>query len=493
MPVDKPSYRSIFRERSNLLCQLFEPLRSKFLRQLSFFSFWAVPGLVFGCATPPPTFQQVITGHITMAAEDREALRNLLETSGIRPEALAILKEGAQEGAGSFARLAGDRVVALRLGLVKEAAMVGQLTEIRQLSIEGDFETFSLQGLSSLELLILTLPQDTLRNLKLSSLASLHTLEVSGGKLDEGLHLEKLPSLENLGLLQCGLHRAPRLSDMPVTGLNLAGNQIQDLEPLATLPTLVSLHLSSNGISSLETLPPLPNLRSLFLGHNPLTPNIRLTAGDFPKLNTLDLRFTGLTRIPQGLQGLPVKWDESQTRQMEFNKTLEHLRIARRAIPGEFVAEFDSTGGTQFNTEGSCQWKTSTYHRAEVNCRLSIASLRGLAAARLGTTDLVLPFQGGGSPRVQAELSVEEGTAALYVRESFDLVETARQMSELPAEIAEEARQPQDRFDGYRRLEARPGAPAKLEGEPSLLGSRVVLWLEAKEEARSLTLVVQPL
>lgn len=491
MTVDEPNYSFIFRERLSSPGQLIEPSLSKFLRQLSLFSFWVVPGLVFGCATPPPTFQQVLTGHIAMAAEDQDALGSLLEANGMSSETLTILKENDPEGTGNFARLEGDRVISLRLRLVQEAEKVGQLTELRELNIGGDFETFSLQGSSSMEVLIL-IPQDSLRSLKLSDLASLETLEVSGGKLDEGLHLEGLPSLENLGLLSCGLHRAPRLSGMPLTSLNLAGNQIQDLGPLATIPTLVNLHLSSNGISSLETLPPLPNLRALYMGHNPLTPNIRLAAGDYPKLKTLDLRFTGLTRIPQGLQGLPVKWDESQTQQMNFNETLERLRIAYQAAPGELVAQLDSTGGTQFDTEGSCQWKTSSHHRAKVNCRLSIASLRGLAAARLGTTDLVLPFQGGGSPHVQAELSVEEGTAALYVRESFDLVAMAQQLSELPAEIAEEARQPQDRFDGYRRLEARPGAPARLDGEPSLLGSKVVLWLEAKQEARSLSLVVQP-
>jgi hypothetical protein len=79
------------------------------------------------------------------------------------------------------------------------------------------------------------------------------------------------------------------------------------------------------------------------------------------------------------------------------------------------------------------------------------------------------------------------------MRESFDLVATARQLSETDSTTAEKARQPEDRFEGYRKLSARPGSPAVLEGEPDLLGSRVILWLEAKEEARDLTLSIEPL
>ena len=68
----------------------------------------------------------------------------------------------------------------------------------------------------------------------------------------------------------------------------------------------------------------------------------------------------------------------------------------------------------------------------------------------------------------------------------------ARQLSSVDEATAEKARLPEDRFEEYRRLEARPGAPAVLEGEPSLLGSRVVLWLEAESRARSLLLTVEP-
>lgn len=493
MSADEPRYRSVDGVRRNPLRRPLEPSRGKLLRQLALFACGVVPGWVFGCTAPPPTMQQVLAGQITVAAGDRQALENLLQTNGIGPQDLAILKEGNPEGRGSFARLEGERVVSLRLEQVHAAESVERLTQLRELHLEGDLEAFSLQGLAALEFLTLTQPQETLRSLELSNLASLQTLVVNGGELDDGLHLEGLPSLGNLGLNNCGLHRAPQLSGLPLTDLNLAGNQIRDLAPLATIPDLVSLHLSSNGISSLETLPPLPSLRALYLGHNPLSPDLQLVARDYPHLKTLDLRFTGLTHPPPGLEGMPVKWDEGQTQKMEFHATLERLRASHRAAAGELVARLGDTGGKQFDTAGRCQWKTGSHHRAKVDCRLRIASLRGLSAAKLGTTDPAFPFQGGGNPQVRAELSVEEGTAALYLRQSFDLVAMAQQLSGLPAELAEAARQPDDRFDGYRRLEARPGAPARLEGEPSLLASRVVLWIEAEQEARSLTLVVESL
>ena len=187
-----------------------------------------------------------------------------------------------------------------------------------------------------------------------------------------------------------------------------------------------------------------------------------------------------------------MQWDEEKMRRLGFEEILERLRQSHRDAPGELVDRLRGRRGSMKDSEGSCRWKTGSFHRAEVRCDFEIASLKGLVAARLGTTDPAMPFQGGGAPVVRAELRVREGEVALYMPASFDLMAIARQLSEVDSDTAERAGQPGDQFDGYRRLVARPGSPAVLTGEPGLLGSTVVLWLEAEGEARGLTLLVRP-
>ena len=93
--------------------------------------------------------------------------------------------------------------------------------------------------------------------------------------------------------------------------------------------------------------------------------------------------------------------------------------------------------------------------------------------------------------RVRATLSVREGSVALYLREREDLRATAHAAVGIsqPDGVAAVG----DRFDGYRRIEARPGEPVIATGEAAVLGSHVVVWLEATSgPAAEIELVLDP-
>ena len=99
---------------------------------------------------------------------------------------------------------------------------------------------------------------------------------------------------------------------------------------------------------------------------------------------------------------------------------------------------------------------------------------------------------------MKATITVGEGEVALYVKKEHDLVATAQFVTEASDEVAEAARRPGDVFEGYRRVVARPGEPATVQGDILLLGSRVALIVEAVDdggnagEAKNVTLAVGP-
>ncbi|MCB1056396.1 MAG: hypothetical protein KDD11_12920 [Acidobacteria bacterium] len=176
----------------------------------------------------------------------------------------------------------------------------------------------------------------------------------------------------------------------------------------------------------------------------------------------------------------------------DLETVLDRLRSSYAAAPGELVAGPSKRHGRVVGRSGTCSWNTGTLGRASVRCEIDLKEVQGLAAVGLGTTDPQLPFRGGGSPRIRATLAVAEGRAALYVRTSFDLLTIARVLTDASDRELEAHRRDGDRFDGYRRLEALPGRPAVLEGEPLVLGSKVVLWVEEVETAKGVRLRVEP-
>ena len=97
--------------------------------------------------------------------------------------------------------------------------------------------------------------------------------------------LTGLEHATNLGYLDVGGNQIrdirPLAELINVTGLSLANNPIEDITPLANLINLTSLNLAGNGVESLEPLAGLVQLQRLDLFHNrvkDLTPLANLTA-----------------------------------------------------------------------------------------------------------------------------------------------------------------------------------------------------------------------
>ena len=113
--------------------------------------------------------------------------------------------------------------------------------------------------------------------------------------------------------------------------------------------------------------------------------------------------------------------------------------------------------------------------------------------------DPVFPTAGGPNPiSIRATLTVEEGTARIYVRDRIDFRGTAEGLAgytdpSKPLVSFGDGRDPEDFRDGYRFAQARPGEPATVTGEAGILVDRVVVWLEGVDgEAAGISLEIEP-
>ena len=91
---------SRIRRRLGVLQRLGSSLAQR-LRAASLSSVWAIPGigLLLGCSSPAPTFQQALSGQVEIAAEDREALAELLRVNALEPQTLTLLSPGFRPAA----------------------------------------------------------------------------------------------------------------------------------------------------------------------------------------------------------------------------------------------------------------------------------------------------------------------------------------------------------------------------------------------------------
>ena len=110
-----------------------------------------------------------------------------------------------------------------------------------------------------------------------------------------------------------------------LTTLQLSGNQITDLTPLAGLTGLKELHLNNNKIVDLGPLANMKELRSLVLQNNQITdlgPLEKLVSlKDLSIINNPQLRFPDVTRLQEALPKTSVQHNATQTEIQFINKT----------------------------------------------------------------------------------------------------------------------------------------------------------------------------
>lgn len=455
-------------------------------------------GTLLACGRPM-TFDDVVRGAVPLAAADRTAIIALVDSASITPAdiRLAPVEEGVF-GPAPMVQIEGGRVTALALDALAEADAAASLDALRVLRLTGSFPSLRLRDLEALTHVDVQSQGHALRVLTLVGLPSLTTLTIHGGDLVENLRLNGLDALDTLSIGDARLTAVPTFDAPRLRELALPGNTIRDLGGLDAFEGLESLRLDANGLTSLETLPRLPRLRALGVADNPLGPNARLDATRLPALERLDVRRTGIEAVPAGglatRDHLRVTLDPAVAEQRELASVLDDLRAAHDNAPGTLVQALGSTRGTIVGSKGRCTWRTGSHHRARADCRFTLREVRGLAGLRLGETEITMPYAGGGAPRLRVTVTATQGTVAVYLRYTHDHIAVARTITGVETAVAEAARRPGDRFEGYRRVEAQPGSPAVVEGEPNLLGSRVVIWLEATDgTARDVEVVIASL
>jgi hypothetical protein len=146
----------------------------------------------------------------------------------------------------------------------------------------------------------------------LNNFSKLKWLELAGNEIDELDSLAENKNLEYLGL---------------------AGNHLSNLSFLRLFPSLQELNLTNNGISCLKTLPKLDNLQSLTLDANPLSDLRQLN--NYPKLSVLHLNnmYYTLGRFPElpALKDLEMDYSPAAVkeifRSMPTLPLLEHLSL----------------------------------------------------------------------------------------------------------------------------------------------------------------------
>jgi Leucine-rich repeat (LRR) protein len=90
--------------------------------------------------------------------------------------------------------------------------------------------------------------------------------------------------------------------DPALEQVDLAGNLISDLTPLASLPRLGQIGVNNNPVTTLVPLASAPRLRNLYVENDPLG-EVDISSG-FSTLAMLDLNGTGITRL--SLRNLPA-------------------------------------------------------------------------------------------------------------------------------------------------------------------------------------------
>ncbi len=188
----------------------------------------------------------------------------------------------------------------------EDTVMTNQLWEITEFTAPGGVKTFA--DLASLPYLTnLTIQDQKIDSLShLSSLAQLHTLDLSGCDFpaEELTVLANLPSLTNLTLRDCGLSTIAGLANaQKLNVLDLSSNTVRNLDVLAAMTDLNTLLLGHNAVTKVDALNGLTELKELDLSYNSIEDLSTLSS--CIKLETLRASGNKLTDL-DGLDSLSL-------------------------------------------------------------------------------------------------------------------------------------------------------------------------------------------
>ena len=240
----------------------------------------------------------------------------------------------------TFTDPAMEKAIREQIGVTADKkVMSDQLWQITEFTAPEGVATFA--DLTLLPYLTkLTIQNQTIDSLShLSGLAKLVVLDLTGCKFppEELNILASLPSLSSLTMASCSLSTIEALDGArSLTYLDLSNNTIRNLGVLTPMTTLAELHLPHNAVVDLTALAALENLAKLNVSYNALTTLAPLSSciklshleADNNQLNSL----TGIEKLTL-LQHLSVDYNNlTDVSILAGNTELTNLSIASNSI-----------------------------------------------------------------------------------------------------------------------------------------------------------------
>lgn len=202
-------------------------------------------------------------------------------------------------------------------------------------------------------------------------MSDVRELDLSGDTITDLSPLAQCTSLERLELRSCGITDISSLVDLQsLTWLDISENEIDDLRALMSLGSLTHLDAHDNNIKDVTVLLYLSELTELDLGGNPLSGIT--SVGRLEKLTELSLRDTGvIDRALESLEGLANlrKLDLEQNKELSANKVDE----LGEKLPRCTILADDLLYTVSF---GSLTFKSDALNISAISC--GVESLDGL-------------------------------------------------------------------------------------------------------------------
>jgi len=218
-----------------------------------------------------------------------------------------------------------DKAIATHPNDILGIDLLTPLKELRifKFQVKSDLNEFTkLSKLINLEFLYLILNIENINGLE--NLTALKTLILCDNRIKKISGLETLSQLENLILSDNEIEKIEGIEHLKkLKELDLSNNKIKKIEALDNFHQLSNLMLSNNQIRDLGGLSSLLNLESLDISSNLITSIDYL--GKLDKLRSLYLDNNNITNLKE-LGGL------AQLRTLSLNKTpikLEHLEVLK--------------------------------------------------------------------------------------------------------------------------------------------------------------------